>query len=92
MDNIKIIRIKNIKVISGIKIKLISTFKIVNIRLISFYLGLKINKNCKKKIIKLSQLAYIQNFFIIYYLNKANLTKILIKKILLRLNHSIKAI
>ena len=46
IDVIKIIRPKNIEIIVKVKIKLIIAFKIVDIRLISFYLSLKIDKDC----------------------------------------------
>lgn len=43
VDNIKIIRAKNSKVISYIKKKLIAIFKIIDIRPISFYLRFKVS-------------------------------------------------
>lgn len=54
VDDIKIIGLKNIKSIARVKIELIAIFEIVNTRLINFYLGLKVDKNDKKKTIKLS--------------------------------------
>lgn len=41
-------RLKNIEIIFKVKIKLILTFKIVDIKLINFYLGLKVDGNCEK--------------------------------------------
>lgn len=41
--------LKNIKVIARVKIKQIAASEMVDMRLISFYLGLKIHKNCEKK-------------------------------------------
>lgn len=46
VNNIKIIRLKNIKVIAKIKIEPTIAFNIIDIRLFSFDLGLKVEKNC----------------------------------------------
>lgn len=54
IDDIKIIRPKSTRIIAKIKTKLTAAFEMVDIRLICFYLGLKINKDCQKRIIKLS--------------------------------------
>lgn len=53
IDNIKIMDPKGIEVIARVKIKLITAFKMVNIGLISFYLGLKIKQDPENMIIKL---------------------------------------
>lgn len=53
-DEIKIIALKNLGIIIKVKIKRITVFKKEDIRLINFYLNLKVNRNCQKKIIKLS--------------------------------------
>lgn len=42
-DNINIIRAKNLEVIGCFKAELIVAFEIIDMGLISFYLGLKIN-------------------------------------------------
>lgn len=76
------------RAIEKIKKKLAAAFKIVNMRLINFYLGLKINWNQKKKIIKLSQLTYIHKVLIKYYFDKGNPTNMLIKKVALGSNFS----
>lgn len=54
VNDIKIIGSENIKVHTKVTIELITTFEMLDIRSISFYLGLKVDKNCEKKIIKLS--------------------------------------
>lgn len=59
VNNIKIIGLKNTRVIARVKIKLMVMFEIMNIEPISLYLGFKIDKNCEKKTIKLFQLIYI---------------------------------
>lgn len=53
VNNIKIIELKNTKINVKIRIELIATFKIMDIRLINFCLGIKIDRNCQKQIIKL---------------------------------------
>lgn len=52
INNIKIIAAKNINIIAQVKSKLALVLSIINIRLISFYLGLKIEHNQNKQIIK----------------------------------------
>lgn len=59
VDEIKIIEHKHIGIITRVKIKLITACEIMYIRQISFYLGLKINKNCEKMILKLFEPASI---------------------------------
>lgn len=59
---------------------MIFAFSIIDISPINFYLGLKIEKDWKKIIIKLSQLTYISNIFQKYYFNKANIINIIMKK------------
>lgn len=54
VDEIKIIGAKTLGMIDCIKEKLTTLFEIVDIGLISFYLGLKISQDYKSKIIKLS--------------------------------------
>ena len=54
------------------KAELTSTFSIVDIGLISFYLHLKVEQNREKKTIKLFHLAYIKKIFEKYHLSKAN--------------------
>lgn len=45
IDNIKIISTKNLGHIKKIKAKLAIVFKMININLITFYLGLKVKKD-----------------------------------------------
>lgn len=70
------------------KRKLTIIFEIVNIRLVSFYLGLKVPQNWGKKTIKLFQPAYIQKVLAKYIFNKANPTNTSIKKVTLLSNLS----
>lgn len=61
--------IKESNHIKKIKQKLVTTFKIVDIEPISFYVGLKIERNQAKKILKLLQSAYIDKILTKYHLN-----------------------
>lgn len=54
VDNIKVIGIKESSHIKKVKHKLVTVFEIVDIRPISFYLGLKIKRDSQNKILKLS--------------------------------------
>lgn len=91
MNDIKIIRFKNTEIITIVKIKLIKVFKMVNMGPISFYLNLKLDKNCQKRTIKLLQLVYIQNILTKYHFNKDNPTNMTMKEVILRLNFFTKA-
>lgn len=53
VNNIKIMRVKRLEVIEQVKKKLATAFHMVDISPISFYLGLKVEKNRIKKILKL---------------------------------------
>lgn len=53
VDDIKVIRVKKFSYIERVKQELATTFKIVVIGPINFYLGLKMEKDRKKKILKL---------------------------------------
>lgn len=64
MDNIKIIRVKDADVIIGVKQQLTIEFKIVDMVPISFYLGLKVTQDQKKKTFKLFQPTYIDKIFV----------------------------
>lgn len=59
---------------------LATTFLMVDMGLISFYLGLKIQYNREKKTLKLSQSAYIDKIFEKFYFNKANIVQTPIEK------------
>lgn len=69
VNNIKVIALKKSGMIYYIKAKLVATFFIVDISSISFYLGLKIEQNQAKRIIKFLQLAYINKVLSKFYLN-----------------------
>lgn len=53
IDNIKIMGPKNTGVIARINAQLTVNFEMVDMRLISFYLVLKVDKDYQKKMIKL---------------------------------------
>lgn len=57
--------------IECVKAELILAFLIANMRLISFYLGLKIEQNHEQKTIKLFQSMYINKVLVKFHLNKA---------------------
>ena len=80
INNIKIIRVKESKMTIIIKEKLRNIFSIINIGLISFYLDLKAEHHYKQKIIKLFQLAYINQIIQKFYLDQTNPINIHIKK------------
>lgn len=83
--------IKKSGYIERFKLKLIIAFEMVDIRPISFYLGLKIKRNRAKKILKLLQPAYINKVLTKYHFNKATLCNIPMKKTILLSNKSSKA-
>lgn len=62
-------RVKKLKIIKQVKKKLSAAFYIVYIGLISLYLGLKVVKDYIKRILKLSQPAYINKILAKYYLD-----------------------
>lgn len=70
------------------KRELVTVFEMVDLDLISFYLGLKVEQNPEKKIIKLSQSTYISKIFIKYYFDKTNSINISMKKATLEPNLS----
>lgn len=67
INYIKVMDLKRLSQIVKVKIKLFTTYEIIDIRLISFYLVLKREKNYEKKIFKLFQLTYINKIIINYY-------------------------
>lgn len=81
VDDIKIMRAKNLRVISQVKKKLMATFEMADMGPISFYFGLKVSWNCKKRTIKLFQLAYIDKILAKFYLFQVNTSNTLLKKI-----------
>ncbi len=80
VDDIKIIGAKNSGVIDQVKQELTATFEMADMGLISFYLGLKVCPNREKKIIKLSQPAYIDKILAKFYLSQANTSNTPIKE------------
>lgn len=85
VDDIKIMGPKSIRVIARVKTELAATSEMVDMGPISFYLGLKIERNRENRTIKLSQLAYIQKVLTKYHLDKANPTNTSIKETALEL-------
>lgn len=63
--------LKESGIIWQVKVELVSTFSIIDMGPISFYFILKIEQDCKKKNIKLSQPTYIDKVFIRFHLDKA---------------------
>lgn len=49
VDNIKVMEVKESGYIKKVKQKLVTAFEMVNMGLISFNLGLKVEKDCQKK-------------------------------------------
>ncbi len=69
VNDIKIIGAKNSGVKDRVKYELTAAFKTADMGLISFYLGLKVSWNREKKIIKLSQPAYMDKILAKIYLS-----------------------
>lgn len=63
---------KNSGVIGRVKEELIAAFEMVDMGPISFYLGLKVNRDREKKTIKLSQPAYVDKILSKFHLAQAN--------------------
>ena len=80
VDDIKIMEVKGSRVIEQVKKELAAAFDIVDMGSISFYLGLKVEKNPIKKILKLSQPAYIDKILAKYHLDQAKPCNVPIKK------------
>lgn len=64
--------IKGSGFIEKVKAKLASAFQMVDMGPISFYLGLKIERDREQKTIKLSQPAYIEKILRKFFLDQAN--------------------
>lgn len=69
VNDIKIIGSKNSGVIARVKQELTAVFKMVDIRPISFYLGLKVSQDREKKTIKLLQPTYINKILAKFHLS-----------------------
>lgn len=61
--------VKKLQVIKQVKKELAVAFDVIDMGPISFYLGLKVERNRIKKILKLSQPAYINKILAKYQLN-----------------------
>lgn len=70
-------------IIKQIKEKLAAAFDMVNMRPLAFYISFKAICDCKQKIIKLSQLGYIEALLDWQKMLKAKTAKILIRETLL---------
>ncbi len=88
VDDIKIMWPKRSGAIEKVKRELAAAFEMVDMSPISFYLGLKVERNREKKTIKLSQPTYIQELLAKYHLDKANSTNTSIKEASLESNLS----
>lgn len=81
VDDIKIIAPKRSGFIKKVKAKLVITFSIFDMGLISFYLGFKVDCSQENKTLKFSQLAYIKKVLQNFFLSQANLINTSIKNL-----------
>ena len=72
VDDIKIMGVKGSRVIDRVKAELTYAFEMVDMGQISFYLGLKVERDRQRRIIKLSQPAYIEKVLQKFHLHQAN--------------------
>ena len=72
VDDIKIMGMKGTDVIDRVKAELIAGFSMVDMGPISFYLGLRVDRDREQKTIKLSQPAYIEKILSKFHLDQAN--------------------
>ena len=72
VDDIKIMAPKGSGITQRVKMELTSAFSIVDMGPISFYLGLKVERDREKRTIKLSQPAYIDKVLSKFHLDKAH--------------------
>lgn len=72
MDDIKIMAPKCSGMIERVKAELTAAFSMVDMGPISFYLGLRVDRDREQKTIKLSQPAYIEKVLARFHLDKAN--------------------
>ena len=68
------------KIITQVKIDTTTEFEIVDIRSISFYFGLRVSKNSKKKDNQVLAIYIYLESLNKYYFDKANITSIIIKE------------
>ena len=71
IDDIKVMVSKGSGMMERVKIELTLAFSMVNMGPISFYLGLKVQRDRENRIIKLSQLTYVDKVLAKFYLDKA---------------------
>lgn len=71
VDDIKVMGVKRSSYIERVKLELAAAFEMADIGLISFYLGLKVERNRAKKTLKLSQTAYIDKILAKYRFDQA---------------------
>lgn len=90
VDDIKVIRVKRSGYIKKVKRELALTFEMIDIGPISFYLGLKVERNQAKKTLKLLQPAYIDKILTKYHINQAKPCNTSLKKRMLLPNKSSK--
>ncbi len=72
--------LKKSGMIQQVKAELTTAFSMADIGPISFYLGLKVERNQEKQMIKLSQPAYINKILSTFHLDKAHLATIPMKE------------
>lgn len=72
VDDIKIMTPKRRGMVERVKAELTSAFSMVDMGPISFYLGLKVQRDREKRAIKLFQLAYIDKVLARFHLDKAH--------------------
>ena len=72
VDDIKIMAPKDSGMIEWVKLELIFTFSMIDMGPISFYLGLKVQRDRENRMIKLSQPAYINKVLNKFHLDKAH--------------------
>lgn len=80
VDDIKIMAPKGSGFIEKVKAELTSAFQMVDMGPISFYLGLKVDRNREGRTIKLSQPAYIEKVLRKLFLDQANPTNMPMKE------------
>lgn len=80
VNDIKIMASKESGIIKRVKSELSSAFSMVDMGSISFYLGLKIERNRVNQKIKLFQLAYIDKVLNNFHFDKAHIVSTPIKK------------
>ena len=80
VDDIKIMASKDSGFIQRVKAELAAIFSIVDMGLINFYLGLKVEQDQIKHMIKLLQLAYIDKVLSRFHFDQAYMVNTSIKK------------